>query len=508
MAETTATSQSELLRLLVSQLSEFVIVLLDTNGHFTSWHPGVKQGFEYDAEEFIGEHLDLLLPAPDRLSGVSERELATAAKEGRASDTRWLAKKGGQQVLVEGVIVGLRDSTGKLAAFGKVLRDVTERKKSDEQLRVLAGALEESPVFIRSWDGLIEHWTAGCERLYGWPAKEAVGRSASELLQTTHPQSLEHIKETLLTSGVWQGELGQIKRDGTPVIVSASWVLLSDRGGEHRSIIATHTDITARLQMQQELEAVNERLKRMAAELERSNEELAEFASIASHDLSAPLTSTRWLVDLLSIRHGSQLNTEGQKCLTQISQGLQRMAALVEAVLAHALAGRTAIGSSEATDCTLALRAAEENLQKDIETSGASINHEYLPKVYVEPQPLNQLFQNLLSNAIKYRRPDSPPGIRITAERQGSMWRMGVHDNGIGIEPAWLERVFVPLQRCHGMEIPGSGIGLATCKKIVTRAGGRIWVESEGSGSSFFFTLPGPEMPTEEPAAEHQSTAS
>ncbi len=155
MAETPATSQSELFRLLVSQLSEFVIVLLDTNGHFTSWHPGVKQGFEYEAEEFIGEHLDLLLPAPDRQKGISERELETAAKEGRTSDTRWLAKKSGQQILVEGVTVGLRDPTGNLAGFGKVVRDVTERKKAEEQLRALAEALDESTVFIHSWDGLI-----------------------------------------------------------------------------------------------------------------------------------------------------------------------------------------------------------------------------------------------------------------------------------------------------------------------------------------------------------------
>ncbi len=133
-----------------------------------------------------------------------------------------------------------------------------------------------------------------------------MGRSASELLQTTYPQSLEHINETLLDAGVWQGELGQLKRDGTPVTVSASWVLLSDPDDEHRSIIATHTDITARLQMQRELEAVNERLKSMAVELERSNEELGEFASIASHDLSAPITSTRWLVDLLSMRYGAR----------------------------------------------------------------------------------------------------------------------------------------------------------------------------------------------------------
>ena len=120
-----------------------------------------------------------------------------------------------------------------------------------------------------------------------------------------------------------------------------------------------------------------------------------------------------------------------------------------------------------------------------------------------QPPALNQLLQNLLSNALKYRRPEVPPVIKVRAERQGAMWKMAMEDNGMGIEPEWFERIFQPMQRRHGMEIAGSGIGLATCKKIVTRAGGRIWVESEiGSGSTFFFTLPGPAAPELRPEGE------
>ena len=258
-------------------------------------------------------------------------------------------------------------------------------------------------------------------------------------------------------------------------------------------VIETHTDITARFQIQQELEAVNERLKRMAVELERSNEELEEFARIASHDLGAPITSTRWLVDVLSSRHAAKLDASGQECLKQVSQGLERMAGLVEAVLAHAQLGRNAIGSSVTTQAETALRIALDNLRKDIESSGAVISHDALPELLIEPQALSQLFQNLLLNAIKYSKPGTRPTINISVAREGSMWLVGVQDNGIGIEAEWLERIFQPMQRVHGAEIAGSGIGLTTCKKIVTRAGGRIWVESEvGSGSIFFVTLPGP----------------
>ncbi len=490
MPKVPALERQELLDLLVAQLTDFVIVLADTEGNFQSWHPGVREQLGYEPEEFIGKNLDLLLPAAERLKGEGKRELETAARTGRASDTRWLVKKSGKPVLVEGVAIGLRGPDGALAGFGKVLHDVTERRSAEQRLIAVGGALDQSTVFIRDWDGVIEHWTAGCERLYGWPAEEAVGKVATQLLQTEFPEPIEQISEQLLQSGVWQGELRQVRRDGTPLSISAQWVLLSN-SGDKRTVISTHVDITARLQMEHKLESANEQLKRMAVELERSNEELEGFARIVSHDLTAPITSTRWLADLLSSRYSGQLDADGQKCIKQISQGLGRMADLVDGLLSHALAGRSAVGSAEPVDATSALLDAEANLRKDIEISEATITHDALPEVHVERQPLTQLFQNLLSNAIKYRRPEASLVIRVAAAKEGSLWRFSVKDNGIGIEPEWLERVFHPLQRGHGLEISGSGIGLATCKKIVTRAGGRIWVESQvGSGSTFFFTLP------------------
>jgi PAS domain S-box-containing protein len=493
MSEPCILKPKELFELFISELNEFVVVLLTKNGSFCSWHPGVERLFGYTAEEFVGQTLDLLLPEPDRLKGDATAELDDAIRHGRTSDTRWLRKKGGQQLLVDGLTVALRNRDGELAGFGKIIHDVTERKTTEDNLRALAGALEQSTVLIRGWNGVIEHWTSGCERLYGWTAQEAVGQVEHELLSTKFPAPLDQIEQQLLSSGTWQGELEQVRRDGSLVFVSAHWVLLSDHSDEPLSIIATHTDITARLQMQQELELANERLRGMALELERSNQELEEFARIASHDLSAPITSTRWLVDLLSSRHVQKLDEEGQRCVKQISSGLERMAELVEAVLAHARAGKSAIGSPQATDAGDALARALENLRKDIETSRAAITHDPLPRVNIQAAPLTQLFQNLLSNAIKYARTGVPPEIQISAQREGSHWRFGVHDNGMGIEREWFERIFLPMQRLHGIEISGSGIGLATCRKIVTRAGGRIWVESKlNAGSSFYFTLPGP----------------
>lgn len=369
-----AQSRTEyLLELLVSGLDEFVIVLADVHGVFISWHPGVRSCFGYSAEDFIGQDFDVLLPPEERQQGAGLNELKEAAEKGRASDTRWLVDKSGKRIMVQGVTIALRDEAGKLAGFGKVLRDITKRYSAEA-----------------------------------------------------------------------------------------------------------------------ELENASRRLESMAQELKRSNEDLEEFARIASHDLSAPITSTRWLVDSLKMRHSAQLDSAGQELVRQIAQSLTRMGELVDAVLAHAQVGTEAIGSTEPTDAEEILAYAIDNLRKDIELSGAVILHDQLPRLYIDPQALARLFQNLLSNSVKYRRPDTRPEVQISAVRHGGMWRIGVHDNGMGIEAEWLERIFQPFQRCHGGDIAGSGIGLATCKKIVTRAGGKIWAESRpGEGSSFFFTLPG-----------------
>ena len=490
----------ELFDALISRLSEFVIVLAGPDGCFTSWHPGVKALFGYSPEEFIGQNADILLPVTDRLRGEGRRELVRAIEGGRTSDTRPLVTKSGQKVMVEGVTIYLPSSTGEVLGFGKVLRDVTHQKAIQDDLITLTGALDQSAVIVRQWNGIIDHWTTGCQHLYGFTSQEAMGRDCMVLLKTSLPYPLAQIHQQLLDVGAWDGELQHVRKDGAVLAISAHWALLKDSANEPLSVIESHTDITGRIAAQRELEAVNRKLQNMALELERSNEELAEFARIASHDLSAPITSTRWIVEMLSSRHSAGLDEAGRRCIVQISQGLDRMAELVEAVLAHARVGTSAIASNEYTHCEDALGVAIDNLRKDIDVSGAEIRYQSLPSVEVKPQALSQLFQNLLSNAIKYRRKNVNPVINIRSDWREPMWMISVADNGIGIEPEWFERIFQPMQRRDGLEVAGSGIGLATCKKIVNRVGGSIWVESQiGIGSTFFCTLPGPAPESQEP---------
>ena len=481
-----------LLEILLAGLEDYAIVLTDQNGFFTTWHPGVEKIFGYSATEFVGQHTALLFPPADRLTGAPEQELASARAAGRASDTCRLMRKDGELIWAQGITLSLRDQSGTLIGFGKLLADVSGQRQSDQSLHTFVRALEQSAVIVRTWEGTIQHWTAGCQQLYGWSAQEAVGQICQVLLKTRLPLSQEQVDQQLLQATSWKGELIHVHRDGTPLTISAYWVLMRDAGGEPHLVIETQTDITALSKMRRDLESAHEELQKVRDELERSNEELEEFARIASHDLSAPITSTRWLVDLLSSRYSSSLDQTGREAIEKISLGLARMSELVEGILSHAIVGRASTGSEQICEARHAIAAAAENLRHDISASHAVIHHDALPTLPLDCQSLTRLFQNLISNAIKYRQANRQPEVSITAEGQGSMWLFSVCDNGIGIEPEWFDRIFQPMQRLGGLNVSGSGIGLATCRKIVRRAGGQIWVQSRlGVGSTFLFTLPG-----------------
>jgi len=232
-------------------------------------------------------------------------------------------------------------------------------------------------------------------------------------------------------------------------------------------------------------------LSNKAAELERSNSELQNFAYIASHDLQEPLRMVASYMQLLSRRYKGKLDSDADEFIRFAVDGAQRMQSLINALLSYSRVG-TQGKAFELTDCEKVLDGTLASLKKAIEESDAEITRGALPTVMGDPAQLGQLFQNLIGNAIKFRN-HGRPAVRIAAERRGKEWLFSVADNGIGIDAKYAERVFVMFQRLHSKDdYPGTGIGLAVCKKIVERHGGKIWVESvPGAGSRFYFTIPG-----------------
>jgi light-regulated signal transduction histidine kinase (bacteriophytochrome) len=225
-------------------------------------------------------------------------------------------------------------------------------------------------------------------------------------------------------------------------------------------------------------------------DLERSNAELEQFAYVASHDLQEPLRKVASFCQLLQRRYSGHLDERADKYIAFAVDGAKRMQILINDLLAFSRVGRIVRDSAEVS-CTDMLRQAEANLADAIEYSRATIEAGELPTVRAEVPLLTAVFQNLVSNALKFRRED-PPHVVIEAHRNGEFWEFSVSDNGIGIEPDYAERIFVIFQRLHGKgEYPGTGIGLAMCRKIIEYHGGRIWLDTgyEG-GTRFRFTLP------------------
>ena len=234
-----------------------------------------------------------------------------------------------------------------------------------------------------------------------------------------------------------------------------------------------------------------EMVRQAAQDLKRSNTDLEQFACIASHDLQEPLRTVAGFVTLLRDRYRGKLDDEADKFIDFAVDGVSRMSQLIQDLLAYSRVG-THGKQPEPTPCGQSLENALTNLQTSISKQNAKITHDPLPVVMADAAQLSQLFQNLIGNAVKFRHDDVPPEIRIGAERQSNQWVLWVKDNGIGIPPDQYDRIFEVFERLHGQKkYPGSGVGLAICRKIVERLGGRIWVESTvGKGTTFYFTLP------------------
>ncbi len=359
---------------------------------------------------------------------------------------------------------------------------MAEREKAEVLSRVFDTNAEA--VWILDAQGHIRHSNRTTRKLTGFSPEEIVNRPLEEFLLPSGegaPPLLSVLESSALRDGHWQGELVIRCRDGSGVTVWATVNLLGEEKGQ--GIILEFRDRTAEKKTEQDLIS-------KTSDLVRSNRDLEQFAYVASHDLQEPLRMVTSYTQLLARRYQGQLSSEADEFIHFAVDGAIRMQALINALLAYS---RVDSRGKPMVQCDLnsVLDHALDNLKLTMEESGVSIVRGDLPRVVGDPVQLMQLLQNLVGNALKFRVKGTPPVVKIMAEKEGDFWRVSVSDNGIGIDPQFFERIFVIFQRLHTREeYPGTGIGLAMCKRIVERHGGTISVDSTpGHGAIFTFTL-------------------
>ena len=382
----------------------------------------------------------------------------------------------------------VEERTSELSRINERLKlELKERKKAEKALR------ESERRFRRlvehSKDAFLLHERDGRIIDVNSHACESLRYTRDELLAL----SIRDIDQDLVVGGhleMWEKMVPGMhisldgvhrRKDGTTFPVEIRLVCFES--GEDQLMLGLVRDMTERKLME-------EALREHTVALERSNKELEQFAYVASHDLQEPLRMVASYTQLLAKRYKGRLDSDADEFINYAVDGATRMQVLINDLLDYSRVG-TRGKDFQTTDLDTTLKLTLDNLKKAVGDSGAKVTRDPLPSVMADDVQIVRLFQNLINNAIKFRSYD-PPQIHISAEKNRNKYIFSVRDNGIGIESEYAGRIFEIFQRLHSKdEYPGTGIGLAICKKIVERHGGRIWVESEpGKGSTFFFTMP------------------
>jgi PAS domain S-box-containing protein len=395
------------------------------------------------------------------------------------------------------------DRTRELVDTNRRLQEeISDRKRvqstlleSEERFRSL---FEEAPIAYHEIDrhGLIRRVNrAECE-LLEYTSDELLGKPVWELVS---PEQRELSRREVVRKAEG-GKMADgftreyVTKSGKRILVEIHERALTDPAGVVLGIRSALLDITDRVRAEEHIRKLNleleQRVQARTAELQRSNDALQQFAYSASHDLQEPLRMVSAYTRLLERRHKDLFDEEGREYLHYVVDGADRMSRLIRDLLAFSRAGNLSPEPREVIDMQEVLSTAMQNLHAAIEESKAVIESSDLPRIRGRRAGLAQVFHNLLSNSIKYTSTE-PPRIAISCVEKSEEWVFCVADNGAGFEQAQAERVFGIFQRLHGRSYPGTGIGLAICKRIIERNGGRMWAESSpGAGARFYFTLP------------------
>ena len=365
----------------------------------------------------------------------------------------------------------------------RVRQRTEELGQSEERFRLIVQNVMDYAIFMLDATGHVATWNVGAQRIKGYRAEEIIGQHFSVFYPVENREEPERHLRNAAATGHSEGEGWRVRKDGSRFWANITITAIRDSQGQLLGFTKVSRDLTEQRRTQGAL-------KQQATELARSNADLQQFAYVASHDLQEPLRMVISYMQILSDEYKGKLDANADECIGFAVDGALRMRQLIVGLLAYSRVSMTAQPLVQ-TDLAAVLHDVQANLDVVIRESGAVVTTDPLPSVLANPLQMNQLLQNLIGNAITFRG-NEPPRIHVGARLEESSWVFSVSDNGIGISPEHYERIFIIFQRLHDrMQYKGTGIGLAICKKIVDRRGGKIWVESQpGKGSTFYFTVP------------------
>jgi PAS domain S-box-containing protein len=517
-------SEERQLALLVRNAVDYAIVMLDPAGIVTSWNAGAQELKGYTREEIVGRHFSAFHTEADRARGHPAEELRIAEREGRYEEEGWRVRKDGTRFWANVVITAIRDPDGELIGFGKVSRDLTVRRLSEQHTRAKAREFEAAnrelaeyrrlvtsvrdyAIFMLDPAGHVRSWNAGARRLKGYTPSEIIGRHFSTFYTEAdrardHPA---HELEIAVAEGRYEEEGWRVRKDGSTFWASVTITAVRDDDGRLTGFAKVTRDLTER-------KRAADALERAVEELQAANEELDRFASVAAHDMTDPLRTISGFAEVLVETEPSP--AQAKEYATHILDSSLRLSGMLQGLLTYARAGRS---PEERVPVEVARVATQvvEDLAALIRARGADVRLDVPPgaSVAADPHDLRIAVQNLVSNAIKFADP-ARPAVVVAAERtEDAHWRVTVTDNGRGVDPADRRTVFTAFSRlARGADQPGYGLGLAITQRLVERHGGRIGVDANpGGGGRFWFALPASDaasLPAHPPTAGQPAGAS
>lgn len=466
------------------------IVASNMNAVITEWNKAAEKMYGYTRSEAIGKKVDEFVAARYLLPATPAGINGQVAQNGSWGGEFIQAVRDGRKINVLSSITYLRNEEGKPIGYLYINRDITEMRKIEAELReiekryhLLVDAVEDYAIITLDTEGNIITWNKGAEKINGYSEQETLGRHFSMLYTAEDrkhglPQKnlLQALNEKKYSFSGWRA-----RKDKSLFWADGVITELLDDEGNPKGYVKITKDMSDKRRVEEEI-------IRKTEELKRSNEDLEQFAYVASHDLQEPLRMVTSYVQLLSKRYRDKLDGDALEFIDFAVGAANRMRTLIHSLLKYSRINQEK--QQVYVDLNETVTEVIKDLSIVIHENQVKISRERLPQVYGDPVLLGQLFFNLLSNAIKFRSAN-PPEISISVKRIKDEYVFTVKDNGIGLKKEYCKKIFVIFQRLHTVDkYPGTGIGLAICRKIVERHGGRIWVESEpGKGSSFYFTI-------------------